>query len=88
MYGFGMVATAGFWGIARAWVTSLFIRISIWVLAGIAAFGAIKLAGTLVGEGTDVSFKVIFIGLPGVIICLAVLATVLLVTGGTERGQS
>ena len=79
VYVFGMVATGGFWGIARGWVTSRLLRISIWALAAIAAFGAIKLVGTLVGEATVVSFKVMFIGLPGLIICLAVLATALLV---------
>lgn len=78
VYGLGMVATAGLWGIARGLVTSRFLRLSICALAGIAASGAIKLVGTIVGEGTDVSFKVIFIGMPGVIIGLAVLATALL----------
>ena len=78
IYEFGMVATAGLWGIAWGRVTSLFLRISIWALAAIAAFGAIKLVGTIVGEGTDVSFKVMFIGMPGVILGLAVLATALL----------
>ena len=78
VYLFGLVATAGLWGIACGRVTSLFLRISIWALAGIAAFGAIRLVGTIVGEGTDVAFKVMFIGLPGVIIGLAVLATALL----------
>jgi hypothetical protein len=78
VYLFGLVATAGLWGIASSRVTSRFLRISIWALAGIAASGAIKLAGALVGEGTDVAFKVMFIGLPGVLICLAVLAMALL----------
>jgi hypothetical protein len=35
--------------------------------------------GTLVGDATDVAFKVMFIGSPGLIIGLAVLATALLV---------
>jgi hypothetical protein len=78
IYGLGMVATAGFGVIARGLITSRFLALSIWTLAGIAAFGRIKLVGTLVGKGTDASFQLIFIGLPGLIICLAVLAIALL----------
>jgi hypothetical protein len=79
VYGQALVATAGFLGIAWGWVTSRFLRISIWALAAIAALGATKLVGTMAGEFTDPAFKVIFMGIPGVIIGLAVLAIALLV---------